>query len=208
MPAPASAAPAAAASQAGLHLFASASSPACGSDPGAGHETTFCALLYCLAKLGVVEREDAQALVTRVFARYLQLMRKIQVGTTCGSPLRQLPPPLLRLPGHAQHQALCCPLHEHRARCNNSPSCARVAPAHLLTPCDLNSPPRPPGCCQTTYWLEPAGSHGVWGLDDYQFLPFVWGSAQVGPPRGTKTGPSQDGARMPPRCGHRTVFAA
>lgn len=45
----------------------------------AGHETTFCALLYCLAKLGVVGTDDAQALVTRVFARYLQLMRKIQV---------------------------------------------------------------------------------------------------------------------------------
>ncbi|XP_072176625.1 serine/threonine-protein phosphatase 2A activator-like [Diadema setosum] len=78
-------------------------------DYGTGHEMAFATFLCCLCKLNVLPPSDSQALVLRVFTRYLELTRKLQ----------------------------------------------------------------------TTYNMEPAGSQGVWGLDDFQFLPFYWGSAQL-----------------------------
>ena len=76
---------------------------------GSGHELAFIAFLTGLFLIGFLDLKDLQAISLRVFTRYLDVVRELQM----------------------------------------------------------------------VYMLEPAGSHGVWGLDDFQFLSYYWGSAQL-----------------------------
>jgi len=92
-------------------------------DYGTGHETMFVFFLLCLEEIGLVTVEDHRALVCRVFAKYVSVVRTLQ--TVYWSVLFSI-----------------------------------VWLSTVYRPC--------------VHRLEPAGSKGVWGLDDYCFLPFYW----------------------------------
>ena len=92
-----------------VHHFRTSFGSAPRLDYGTGHELSFLAYLLILRLVGVLKEEDEQAIVTRVFVAYLELVRRIQ----------------------------------------------------------------------SVYRLEPAGSKGVWGLDDHQHLVYIWGASQL-----------------------------
>ena len=48
-------------------------------DYGTGHEFSFVAFLCCYFKLGVLKQEDQVAVAIKVFERYLDLARKLQL---------------------------------------------------------------------------------------------------------------------------------
>ena len=54
-------------------------------DYGTGPENMFVAFLTCLNELGLILQEDHKSLALRVFPKYVELMRKLQLRYRCVS---------------------------------------------------------------------------------------------------------------------------
>lgn len=113
-------------------------------DYGTGHELAWFLFLFALRRIGVLEETDDQDVGLVVFPACVLAPSRLRAA-------RALPPVQLR----AAHTTTDVP---HLLARAPSPTDRYLELVWAL---------------QDTYRLEPAGSHGVWGLDDFGFLPCV-----------------------------------
>ena len=149
-------------------------------DYGTGHESTFVIFLYCLFKLGVITAADLT-----VRARAGAASRGCLAADSLSSP-PSLGGELLLVKGRIESDVI--PVRPLQALVLRGFTAYLRVMRRLQVRCTLSGPSEPffyahllrlPPLRQTEYMLEPAGSHGVWGLDDYHCLVFFWGSSQL-----------------------------
>jgi hypothetical protein len=119
-------------------------------DYGTGHETSFHIFLFLLCQLHVFHNSGYKFQLTNDNDNNNSSNSEISSGTAEENKNKQQQQ---HLPSIARFKAIILSTYHQ----------------YLLVTREV----------QTQYWLEPAGSHGVWGLDDYHCLPFYFGACQL-----------------------------